>query len=49
MATTKAESNSTREKYSENDDAVYPPFKIVLPAMVTAWLVFFVVALVRTT
>jgi hypothetical protein len=41
--TTKAEQHSN----SEEVDTLYPPSKIVLPAIVAIWLAFFVVALVR--
>jgi len=42
----KSEPNHQPEEHAGDDDAEYPPFKIVLPAMAAIWLAFFVVALV---
>jgi hypothetical protein len=49
MAPTKDKKDGARVDHPEEDDTIYPPFKIVLPAMVAVWLVFFVVALVNST
>jgi hypothetical protein len=49
MAPEKEEVRGASNDHPEEDDTIYPPLKIVLPAMVAVWLVFFVVALVRTT
>jgi hypothetical protein len=46
MTPTKENADRASGDHPVGDITTYPPFKIVLPAMVAVWLVFFVVALV---